>query len=134
MSEINNLMGQILTMRGALKRIDGMCSEAGRYNEIVADRVIDRVQEIARKGLGSDSLNDVEIDEAAAALAAKDAEIERLRKACRGGNAINSTAFLLEFLSDRLVAECGENDNTDYIRAAQERAAMLRAALAGENV
>ena len=58
--------------------------------------------------------------------------VRTLESAARGGNALNSTADLLEFLADRLCLEHGESKITDYIRCAHERAGMLRAALSQE--
>ena len=58
-----------------------------------------------------------------------EAENERLRWAARGGNAINDTANLLTFMAERFVYEYGENEAFAWVRAAYERAQMLRSAL-----
>jgi len=52
-----------------------------------------------------------------------------MARAIRGGTAINDTPTLIEFLVDRLVNLHGESLDVDYIRAAKERAAMLRDSL-----
>ena len=52
-----------------------------------------------------------------------------MARAIRGGSAINDTPTLIEFLADRLVEVYGENRNVDFIRAAIERAGMLRNSL-----
>jgi len=61
--------------------------------------------------------------------AARDAEVEKLREALRGGNATKDNADLLEWFADRLVNE-GANPNVDYIRCARDRVRWIRAALA----
>jgi hypothetical protein len=73
--------------------------------------------------------------QSAALLSDKEAllnENRRLATALRGGTALSNTASLIRFLADRIVTKYGEDSNTDYLRAAHERAGMIDRALAGE--
>jgi hypothetical protein len=54
-----------------------------------------------------------------------------MARAIRGGTAVNDTPTLIEFLANRLVEVHGESPDADFIRAAKERAEMLRDALPG---
>lgn len=58
---------------------------------------------------------------------------KEMARAIRGGTALNDTPELLEFLAARLVHVYGESENIDFIRAARERAAMLRNSLPKSN-
>lgn len=58
------------------------------------------------------------------------AENRSLRRAARGGNALSSTADMLDFLAHRIKDVYNEPPNRDYLRCAHERASMLRASLA----
>lgn len=57
------------------------------------------------------------------------ARTRAMERAIRGGSALRDTPALLEFLADRLTIAHGEDSGASYVRAARERADMLRNSL-----